>query len=216
MSEPVAATPESEKSRKMTSPNALLKRELRGRLRARLAEYPLARRAEASARACLLLSEQRVWREAKTVLFYAPLGDELDLLPLLREGLAAGKAVALPGLAAGSGVYEVFQIQDLAADCARGKFGVLEPKPDCPPLPLNLLDMALVPGIGFDLAGYRLGRGGGYYDRLLSRITGAKCGVALDEQVVPQVPVEPHDIRLNYILTPTRWLETPGERPLFS
>ncbi len=55
-----------------------------------------------------------------------------------------------------------------------------------------------------------MGRGGGFYDRLLAGIAGAKCGVAFDQQIVPQIPAERHDVNMNFILTPTRWLEFSG------
>jgi 5-formyltetrahydrofolate cyclo-ligase len=74
-------------------------------------------------------------------------------------------------------------------------------------MPLKRLDLALAPGLGFDESGRRLGRGQGYYDRLLAEIIGAKCGVAFDEQVVGQLPAQEHDVSMNFILTPTRWLE---------
>ncbi len=54
----------------------------------------------------------------------------------------------------------------------------------CRAMPLKRLDLALAPGLGFDVSGRRLGRGQGYYDRLLAEIAGAKCGVAFDEQIV--------------------------------
>jgi 5-formyltetrahydrofolate cyclo-ligase len=63
----------------------------------------------------------------------------------------------------------------------------------------------MVPGIGFSLNGCRLGRGKGYFDRLLSGVSGWKCGVAFDWQVTVEIPAEEHDIRLNSIVTPTRW-----------
>jgi len=71
-----------------------------------------------------------------------------------------------------------------------------------------------VPGLGFDLSGHRLGRGRGYYDRLLAGIAGVKCGVAFDPQVVAQIPAERHDVNMNFILTPTRWLEFSTQPPL--
>ena len=79
---------------------------------------------------------------------------------------------------------------------------------------LNSLDLVLVPGLGFDAAGHRLGRGRGFYDRLLVQIAGTKCGVAFDEQMRPSIPAEQHDILLNCILTPTQWLEISGRPPL--
>jgi 5-formyltetrahydrofolate cyclo-ligase len=66
----------------------------------------------------------------------------------------------------------------------------------------------LVPGLAFDPSGRRLGRGKGFYDRLLAMVRGRKCGIAFEEQVVPEIPVEPHDIRLDCLLTPRRWMET--------
>ena len=69
-----------------------------------------------------------------------------------------------------------------------------------------LLDVVLVPGVAFDLGGRRLGRGAGYYDRLLTGVRGTTCGVAFDEQISGELPVEPHDVHVNCILTPTRWL----------
>jgi 5-formyltetrahydrofolate cyclo-ligase len=197
----------------MTSETALLKRELRGQLRAWLREVSAARREEMSARARDLLARQRVWREARRVLFYAAMRDELDLRPLLERALAEGKTVGLPRFVRETGVYEAAQITDFARDCAAGKLGILEPTAHCPPLPLNTLDLALVPGLGYDTAGHRLGRGGGFYDRLLARVAGTKCGVAFDEQMKPQIPAEAHDITLNCILTPTQWLEVPPRPP---
>ena len=86
-----------------------------------------------------------------------------------------------------------------------GRFGVLEPNEGCPLVPLNQLDLVFVPGVAYDFAGRRLGRGKGFYDRLLAEVRGHKCGVAFDAQIVAAVPEEPHDMRLNSILTPTRW-----------
>ncbi|MEO7298989.1 MAG: 5-formyltetrahydrofolate cyclo-ligase, partial [Verrucomicrobiota bacterium] len=62
----------------------------------------------------------------------------------------------------------------------------------------------------FDLTGRRLGRGKGFYDRLLAEIPGTKCGVCFDEQIVEEIPTESHDVRMDYVLTPTRWLATAG------
>lgn len=191
----------------MTPENALSKATLRQELRARIAKLADARRAADSERACALLVAQSIWSSAQSVLFYAALRDELDLSPMLARALADGKAVALPRFIRESGTYEVFRITDLQGDCARGKFGILEPSPACAPFSLNRLDLVLAPGVGFDEAGHRLGRGGGYYDRLLSHASGVKCGVLFDEQLVRQIPVEPHDIHMDTLLTPTRWLD---------
>ncbi|MGD0413076.1 MAG: 5-formyltetrahydrofolate cyclo-ligase [Verrucomicrobiota bacterium] len=191
-----------------------IKQDLRARLRARLRGIPAPRRDQDSARAGALLARQRVWREAKAVLFYWPRPDELDLLPLLEQALAEGRTAALPRFFPETGRYAACQIDNLSRDCAPGKFGLREPAARRPIFPLNRLDLALVPGVGFDAAGHRLGRGQGHYDRLLAGAAGTRCGVAFDEQMVEQIPAGPHDITLNCIITPTRWVEIPGQRPI--
>jgi len=179
----------------------------RRRFRTALKGIPPALRDEASARALDLLRRQPLWQRARTILFYAPMSEELDVTPLLEESLRAGKAAALPRFNSQTGNYEAFEVRDTGNDCAPGKFGIIEPRAHCPPMPLKRLDLALVPGLGFDLSGRRLGRGKGFYDRLLAGMTGTKCGIAFDEQVAGRIPAEEHDVMMNYILTPTRWLE---------
>ena len=75
-----------------------------------------------------------------------------------------------------------------ALDLEPGQFGVLEPRAACPAVPLNALDLILVPGVGFAPDGRRLGRGKGYYDRLLAGFQGTKCGIAFDWQVAMEIP----------------------------
>ncbi|MGA2176633.1 MAG: 5-formyltetrahydrofolate cyclo-ligase [Verrucomicrobiota bacterium] len=186
------------------------KADLRRSLRAAIDRLGAAERAAASAQARNLLRRQPVWTSAQAILFYAPIAGEIDLTLLLEEAVAAGKAVALPGFVARTGTYDAFQISHLGRDCVPGKLGISEPSPSCPAFPLNRLDLALVPGLGFDLSGHRLGRGRGFYDRLLAGLAGTKCGVAFDPQIVARVPAETHDIRMNFILTPTRWLAVSG------
>ncbi len=183
------------------------KRELRQKLRALLKTLPDAEGGAASLRACALLRQQSVWKSARAVLFYAPIAGEIDLSPMLEEGLREGKAISLPRFVRETGAYDAFQIRDVAGDCAPGKLGIPEPTAQCARFPLKRLDLVLVPGVGFDVAGCRLGRGQGFYDRLLAHVSGIKCGVAFDQQLVERIPWEQHDVRMNCILTPTRWLE---------
>ncbi len=183
------------------------KAEWRRRFRAGLKGLSAAEREQASAGARDLLRRQTAWQRAEAILFYAPMAGELDLTPLLEEALQSGKAVALPGFVSETGSYQPFAISDFKRDCAPGKFAIAEPGAHCPAMPLKRLDLVLVPGLGFDVSGRRLGRGRGFYDRLLAGIAGAKCGVAFEQQVVGHIPAERHDVTMNFILTPTRWLE---------
>lgn len=181
------------------------KADLRTRVRLALAVLTDSDRANAAQQASTLLEKQTVWREAHSLLYYAPLAGELDLWRLLTDSLQAGKTVALPRFDQQAQAYTAALITDPARDLRKGRFNVREPAEHCPAVALNRLDFMLVPGVAFDLDGHRLGRGKGFYDRLLAQFEGVACGVAFDEQIVNRIPREPHDARLNCILTPTRW-----------
>ena len=153
-----------------------------------------------------------VWKKAASVLLYAPLQDEINVLPLLATGLNAGKLMAFPRFQSDSASYIGCQIEHMG-QLTPGQFGILEPRGEAPPVSLKQLDLVLVPGLAFDSGGRRLGRGKGFYDRLLMAVRGAKCGVAFDQQVLGEIPVESHDILMNFIVTPTRWLSFGHVRP---
>ena len=191
----------------MTTPPAKTKTILREQIRARLKTIPATERAAASAQLCARLKTSEIWRAAKAVLLFAPLPDEPDVWPLLAQALAAGKVAALPRFDPATRKYVAGQIRNLTEDLASGQFGIREPNNYCPVLTLNRLDLILVPGVGFDLHGRRLGRGKGFYDQLLADVRGKTCGVAFDEQIIADIPMEPHDIPLNCLLTPTRWIK---------
>ena len=192
----------------MTAPLDSAKASLRQQVRARLNAITPAHRGAASLQICSRLRQQTIWQSAGSILSFAPLPAEPDIWPLLEEAWLAGKTVALPRFASQKRSYVACVVQNPGADLASGQFGIREPGDSCPEFPLNRLDFVLVPGVAFDARGGRLGRGKGYYDRLLAAVKGTKCGVAFDEQIVEAVPVGPLDIRVDCILTPTRWIET--------
>ena len=188
------------------TPPAHAKPTLRARLRAELKAHSSASAASASAALCVRVRASPLWQTARAVLLFFPLPSEPDISPLLDEALASGKLLALPRFNATTNAYEPVQVRDLARDLVTGPFGVREPTADCPLVTMNRLDLALVPGLAFDARGDRLGRGKGHYDRLLAGFPGRTVGVTFDFQVVAQVPVEPNDIVLDAVVTPTRWL----------
>ena len=180
---------------------------LRLRLREQMRKISGAQRAAASAQVCSLLEKQKVWKSANSILFFAPLPDEPDIWPLISRALDFGKTVTLPRFLPETETYIACRVLNPHVDVEIGKYGIREPSAVCADVPLNQLDFILVPGVAFDLNGGRLGRGQGYYDRLLAEVRGMTCGVAFEQQIVGEVPAEPHDVRLNCILTPTRWAE---------
>ena len=184
---------------------SLTKAALREQLRAEGTRHTSVERREGSRAICARLEAEGVWRNARTVLAFMPLESEPDITALFPQFLAAGRILALPRFDPVAGSYQAAQITAPATQLVHGRYGVLEPQAECALLSLKELDLALVPGIGFSLNGCRLGRGKGYFDRMLSEVRGWKCGVAFDWQVTVEIPTEPHDIRLNSIVTPSRW-----------
>ena len=181
---------------------------LRKRIRSALDEISPAQRIAASGQLRTRLQEHPVWKNAKSVLFFAPLANEADVWPLLEGAPAAGKDPALPRFDARQQGYVACRVQNLPGEIVTGRFGIREPSAGCPEILLHVPDLILVPGVAFDLSGHRLGRGKGYYDRLLAKARGVKCGVAFDEQIVKAVAAGTHDIRMDFILTPTRVIKT--------
>ena len=183
------------------------KRELRSQIRSRLAAMMPQHRAAASAELRQRLEARPEWKEAASILFFAPIQAEPDIWPLVSTALALGKVVALPWFSVARGKYFACRIRNVGTDVVGGRFGIREPAATCASETLNRLDLILVPGVGFDRCCRRLGRGKGFYDEILAVVEGRKCGVGFDEQMVDRIPLEPHDIALNCILTPTRWIE---------
>ncbi len=194
----------------MNLSEGVTKRDLRRQMRTEAASCPPEEMAEASARICRRLTEQAIWRRAGSVLLYMPILGEPDVRPLIREALKAGKLAALPRFVGPPQHYAGCRIPDADVPLVPGPFGILEPGVEYPAVDVKQLDLLLVPGLAFTVDGCRLGRGKGYYDLLLAGVPGAKCGVAFDWQILSRLPLEPHDVLLDYILTPTRWHQVVG------
>ena len=134
----------------------------------------------------------------QTIATYAALPDEVDLAELVTT--YPGKRWLFPSV---DGEQVRFHaITKLAQDLARGAFGILEPRADLPVVPIGEIDAFLCPGMAFDQKGGRLGRGKGFYDRLLSkaRSDAHKIGVAFPSQIVPDTYCESHDIVMDEII----------------
>lgn len=154
-----------------------------------------------------LMRNRPEWKQARKVMLFAPLPDELDIRPLIADALNSNRLVALPRFNIEQAMYEAALVADSNTDLIPGFKGIMEPRPKCPTVPMAEFDLVLVPGLGFDVTGARLGRGKGYYDRILADVRGKRCGVAMDWQVVQAIPVSGHDMKVDFILTPTRWIE---------
>lgn len=154
---------------------------------------------------CRLIKSLPAWAEASQVLAYWPLGNEVDVRPLIRELWERGARVFLPRCREGEpGIMDLACVAG-KGDLALGLHGIMEPdKCRCPVVEDAAPDLILVPGVGFDSRGYRLGFGGGYYDRLLEGqgMSGAmKIGPCYDFQYVDRLPVDPWDKPVDAVCT---------------
>ncbi len=180
------------------------KAELRAKLRTIVGNFPAEKRLADSQKLCENLKSQAFFQKARSVLFFASLPDEPDLWPLINETLAGKKLVALPCFDADNRMYQPRRITDIHVEILSGKFGICEPMDTCVAVPLDDLDAVLVPGLAFAADGHRLGRGKGFYDRLLENFAGTKIGIAFDEQILDSIPAEENDVRMDFVVTPAR------------
>jgi 5-formyltetrahydrofolate cyclo-ligase len=168
----------------------------------------LGQAAEDSQAVCRLILESTAWQEAGQAMLYMPISGEIDVKALIENGLETGKTIALPRFSVEKNGYGACAIANLG-DLVPGKFGIPEPSPGSQKMDTKQLDLAIVGGVAFDGLGGRLGRGGGFFDRLLADIPAKICGVCFDQQVYPDVPLERHDVKMDIIATPSGWLIPP-------
>lgn len=148
---------------------------------------------------CNSISHGGQWRLCTTVLLYYPLSDEVDVRPLIQMAYQAGYQVLLPVVLGEELELRLYQGDD---SLRAGAYNIMEPVgPLFPPEEYDQIQMAIVPGMAFDAAGHRLGRGKGYYDRLLPLLPQAyKIGVCYPFQFLTDIPCEEHDISMNEVI----------------
>ncbi len=141
---------------------------------------------------------------ARTLMLYASMRDEVPTHTLIERLLSAGRRVALPIVRRGDKTLTLSCLSSLD-DLRPAQFGVPEPMPHtrqvCTP---SSVEVALIPGLAFDMQGHRLGHGLGYYDRFLPSLSCPKIGLAYDVQIAPRLPREAHDHPVDYIVSEKR------------
>ncbi|MCI4453421.1 MAG: 5-formyltetrahydrofolate cyclo-ligase [Thermodesulfobacterium sp.] len=132
--------------------------------------------------------------------FYMAKGKEVSLSKAIGKFFVEGKKVYLPKTWLKERrltFHRVYSFSDLVP----GPFGLLEPNPKNEVADLGSLEVIFIPGLAFDVKGYRLGYGGGFYDRVLREMSALKVGVCYYFQLVESLPIEPHDVPVDLILT---------------
>ena len=143
------------------------------------------------------LFSEEAFKKANVVMFYVSLKDEVNTLNMIDEAIMAGKHVCVPVVILEEKRLIAGGIKDRKEDLEKQHFGIYQPKPGrVEEVPLEDIDLVVVPGIAFDNKNVRLGRGHGYYDRFLSSISRRTkaIGLAFDFQVVDHLPQDSHDI----------------------
>jgi len=171
------------------------KKELRGLIRQRKAEYSAEEKAEMSARICRQVLADPHWAKAKTVFLYHALPDEVDTAMLTDAAMHEGKTVLLPVIDG-----DDLRLKIHTGTTRTGSYSIQEPVGDeftC----YNKITLAIVPGMAFDKKGNRLGRGRGFYDRTLPKLTAAyKIGLCFPFQFLESVPHEAYDIKMDAVI----------------
>jgi 5-formyltetrahydrofolate cyclo-ligase len=132
--------------------------------------------------------------------FYMAKGKEASLSKAIGKSFVEGKKVYLPKTWTRERrltFHRVYSFSDLVP----GPFGLLEPNPKNEEADLGSLNVMFIPGLAFDVRGFRLGYGGGFYDKVLKETSAIKVGVCYSFQLVESLPVEPHDVPVDLILT---------------
>ncbi len=180
------------------------KRRMRSELKARRARLTDVERERASGGACGVLMATAFWNQARTVALFHSMADEVSTSALMASAWSSGRRVALP-VTPGLGSPLFFRWVLPETPLVRARYGALEPAATALSARLEELELVVVPGLGFDASGARLGYGGGYYDRTLAR-TGPGVMLAFASQQVERVPTGPHDVRVKGVATEKGWL----------
>jgi len=173
---------------------------LRRHLRDLLAAMSDVDRHAKSVAACRLITDSPEFDAARVVMLYLSTPQEVDTTHLALKCWHKGKGVVVPKLGWDQRrmlPVEINSLKDGMTTSGPAGSGLREPIAG-KPLPVDLIDLVIVPGLGFSPAGFRIGRGMGFYDRFLAQeaFAGLTCGLAFEEQVVEDLPVLDHDVPL--------------------
>jgi len=145
--------------------------------------------------------------ESKVVLLYMHTNGEVVTNNIIKRCFESNKIIVLPAFDIIKHTMQLMRVDNLDSDLKPGLRGVLEPDPECCKIvPIDSIDIAIIPGVALDEKGGRIGSGQGYYDRLIPKlsITTRKVALALESQIIKQVPVESHDKHVDIVITEKR------------
>lgn len=175
---------------------------LRDKFRRIRREIPQEKRGILAEAAAKHVFELDFYQKSDKILIYVSYRDELSTFPVIRRALLDGKRLFLPRCdPSRRGHMAFYRVCDPAHDLLPGLYGISEPSEDCEPL-TEEGGLCIVPGLAFSGDGYRIGYGGGYYDRFLSTFSGTALGYCFTQQIVDSIPREETDKPVHGVATP--------------
>ena len=197
------------------SPLVAEKRALRQVMRARREEIPSEARAQASRELAERLLALPEFSRARCLSAYIPTRGEVDVTAAVANRAAQGARVAYPRVTTNKPRLRFCEITG-DTPLVAGAFGILEPPEDSTPVPLEDIDVWLLPGLAFDPAGRRLGYGGGYYDEMGELVRqngrGVLIGVGYEFQVLERCPAGEADVTIDFVVTEARVIRCAASR----
>jgi 5-formyltetrahydrofolate cyclo-ligase len=178
------------------------KKQVRQHLRQVMDGIPSDELQRRSSLACSQLIASPVYRRSDVMMVFLSLPREVDTTPLVLHAWRDGKRVLAPKVNWEQRRMLPIEIVSLTDNISEGQMGLREPA-EGTPFSVEQIDLVVVPGLGFDLEGNRIGRGRGFYDRFLTHEgwNGTSCGLALEVQVVERVPMSEHDATVDMLVT---------------
>ena len=174
---------------------------LRKSMMKKLATLREDERQEISKKLAHHLFETKLWKEAETIGIYLSFGNEWDTRAVIEEAWRAGKKVVIPKTIPAIKGMEFYQINNYS-EVKKGHFDIQEPIVEqTTQRDKNEIDLLVVPGLIFSKNGYRIGFGGGYYDRFLTDFIHPTISLVWSEQLIDDLPTNQYDLPVQYILT---------------
>lgn len=186
------------------------KQHLRRRMLKQRAAQDAEEKHEIDRRIAEQVRESTLYRQSACVFCYVSTPQEIDTHKILRHALAAGKTVCVP-LCGAQGEMSARRIRSLD-ELHTGAYGILEPDAAAEEIVPAQIDLVIAPALACDRQGFRLGYGGGFYDRFLSRTDAACMALCAESRLVECLPREPFDRRCQFIITERRVLCTDEEQ----
>lgn len=147
------------------------------------------------------------FKHAQSILFYVSYDNEVYTHDIIKESLSIGKQVVVPKSNTDNNTLVLSELTGWE-DLELGSYDILEPKSESiKEIPIESIDVMLVPGVVFDEKGNRIGHGKGYYDRLLKKFDKLSIGLAFEFQLIDEASVDEHDVKVDKIVTEKRVIQ---------